>query len=103
MFVNLTPHEIHEVTTDFRLPSSGVARICMESRVVRVEAGIPISQSVPVGAITGLPAPVQGTTYIVSALCLNAIDASRTDCVAPGDVVRNELGTVIGCRGFRQK
>lgn len=57
------------------------------------------------GAVQGLPEPVEGTTYVVSALVLAAAKQSgRTDCVAPAtghpDCKRNEAGQIISVPGF---
>ena len=80
MFINLTPHEIYETVTGLRIPTTSVARVRQCSREIAV---------------------IDGVIYIVSALALNAVPADRTDVVAPGNAVRNELGIVIGCAGFR--
>lgn len=101
MFVNLTPHQIDEQTTGLSIPSTGTARIKMQSRVIDTVEGVPLYHSYYVGNLEGLPEPVEGVIYIVSALALNAIPADRTDVVAPGDAVRDETGRVIGCKGFR--
>ena len=104
MFINLTPHEIYETVTGLRIQSAGrayIARVDQCSKNVRVVDGVQIFRSDYEGAIGGLPEPVDGVIYIVSALALNAVPADRTDVVAPGNAVRNELGVVIGCAGFR--
>ena len=101
MFVNLTPHQIDEQTTGLSIPSSGIARIKMQSRIIDTIDGVPLFHSYYVGNLEGLPEPVEGTIYIVSALALNAVPADRTDVVAPGDAVRDSEGHVIGCKGFR--
>ena len=101
MFVNLTPHQIDEQTTGLSIPPSGIARINMRSRIIDTVDGVPLFHSCYVGNLEGLPEPVEGTIYIVSALALNAVPAERTDVVAPGDVVRDDKGRVIGCKGFR--
>ena len=101
MFVNLTPHQIDEQTTGLSIPSTGIARIKMQSRVIDTVEGVPLYHSYYVGNLEGLPEPVEGVIYIVSALALNAVPADRTDVVAPGDAVRDEAGRVIGCKGFR--
>ena len=103
MFINLTPHEINEVTTGTVIQSTGVARVTQNTAKVAELGRIPIYRTdFDPSTIEGLPAPRKGVTYIVSALVLNAI-GDRTDCVAPGNAVRDEQGRVIGCRGFRTK
>ncbi len=101
-FINLTPHDINEVTTGLTIPSKGVARVRSATRIVGIVDNINIYQSVFDGTIENLPDPVPGTIYIVSALALNAVPAYRTDVVAPGNLIRNEQGQAIGCQGFRR-
>ena len=101
MFINLTPHEIYETVTGLRIPTTNVARVRQCSKDVAVVDGVQIFRSDYEGSIQGLPEPQDGVIYIVSALALNAVPADRTDVVAPGNAVRNELGIVIGCAGFR--
>lgn len=101
MFVNLTPHQINEQTTGLSIPSSGVARVKIKSRIIDTIDDVPLFHSYYAGNLEGLPEPVEGVIYVVSALALNAVPADRTDVVAPGDVVRDDKGRVIGCKGFR--
>ena len=101
MFINLTPHQIDEQITGLSIPSSGIARIKIQSRVIDTIDGVPLYHSYYVGNLEGLPEPVDGIIYVVSALALNAVPSERTDVVAPGDVVRDDKGRVIGCKGFR--
>jgi len=102
-FVNLTPHEIHEATTDLIIPSTGIARINMASKEVANYDGISIYKSEYTGSLQGLPAPKVDTIYIVSALTLNAVPSYRTDVVAPGNLIRDEHGKPSACQGFRIK
>ena len=102
MFINLTPHEIHEMVTNRKIPSSGrKARVKGASVQVATIDGVPIYRSTFENTLKGLPEPVDGVTYIVSALTLNAIPEHRTDVVAPGNTVRDKRGKAIGCQGFR--
>ena len=100
-FINLTPHEIHEVYTDQRIPSTGLARIDMVSTEVDKYDNVPIYRSEYKGSLQGLPEPKEGVIYIVSALALNAVPSYRNDVVAPGSLVRDKDGNPNGCRGFR--
>ena len=101
MFINLTPHEINELDSGLVIPSSGVARVGQCSTNVRIVDGVQIFRSDYEGTIENLPEPVEGVTYIVSALTLNAVPLDRTDVVAPGNAIRDKGKTVIGCRGLR--
>lgn len=102
-YVNLTAHTINEVTSGMSIPTSGrVCRVKATTVKIKEHVGIPL-YSTEFGEVEGLPEPVTGVMYIVSALALNAIDSSRTDCVAPGNLQRNENGQPVGCVGFRLK
>jgi hypothetical protein len=101
VFVNLTPHAINEVTSGRTFePSGEVARVATEMKDAGGVDGIPFFRAV-YGEVEGLPAPkYDGTVYIVSGMVLAAI-SDRTDCVAPGELVRDENGKPVGCRGFK--
>jgi hypothetical protein len=98
--INLTPHDINvivdgDVTV---IPRDGtVARVNQISTVVDKINGIPVSV-VRFGDVVGLPDPVPGVIWIVSALVKQAVN--RSDVVSPGELVRNSDGNVIGCKGF---
>ena len=100
-FVNLTPHVLNIIEEDgsvYTLPASGqVARIETTRNVAYVMDGIEIFETV-YGQVTGLPERQPDTAYIVSALVAQA--AKRSDVYSPGELVRNEAGQVIGCRGL---
>ena len=101
-FVNLTPHKINEVTTGQSFEPSGmIARVKSSTTKVGEHLGCPIYTS-EFGEIEGLPEAQSNVMYIVSALALNAIDSSRTDVVAPGNLQRDQSGNPIGCVGFRR-
>lgn len=100
--INLTPHTLNildgkgEILT---LAATGqVARVA-ETRVPSGEIdGIPVD-GLRFGEVTGLPAPQDGVTYIVSALVAKAT-ANRADVVSPGAPVRDDTGQIIGARGL---
>lgn len=103
--VNLTPHPLNvfglngAVTT---LAPAGKAPRLAVSREARpsFEAdGNTFAVVRPtLGAVEGLPAPVKGTFFVVSALVAEA--AKRPDLLSPGELVRDGAGNVIGCKGF---
>ena len=102
-FINLTSHTINEVTTGQEFPTTGrVARTKTFTDEVDNIEGCPI-YTTETGELYGLPQRVEGVTYIVSALALNAVPSDRTDVVAPGNLQRDEHGKPIGCMGFRRK
>lgn len=104
-FVNLTPHEIvvqiGEEEKSF--PASGtVARVTSQMKEVGTVAGIPVKSQI-FGEVEGLPAPEEGTVYIVSALVLaRAKEAGRTDVIAPNtaQAIRDEQGRIVAVPGF---
>jgi hypothetical protein len=102
-FINLTNHTINEVSQGLTIQPSGiVARIKQSTIKTSEHNGIPIFTSIFNG-IEGLPKPVKGTIYIVSALALNAVPADRLDVYSPGNVVRDSEGKVTGCFGLRAR
>lgn len=90
--VNLTPHEIGLALEDQGVfvvvpPSGTVARVASTPGAAGRIPGVPV----PVmgrqvwGAVTGLPDPVEGVTYIVSAIVLGRPEClDRDDVVGPG-------------------
>jgi len=107
MIVNCTPHQINirpEGLPEVVVPPSGVVpRVSVEQKIIAIIEGIPVV-STQYGAVEGLPDPVEGTVYIVSALVLSALVGSRPDCVAPDtsptSAVRNENGQIVAVRRF---
>jgi hypothetical protein len=96
--VNLTPHEVRVLSEDGEviaiLPTSGtIARVGETATLV---SGI--VWAVEPGAITGLPAPVEGKMYVCSGMVAAA--AKRKDVVSPYGLVRDSNGQPIGCKGF---
>jgi hypothetical protein len=103
--VNLTPHAIAlqgadgEITT---IPPSGqVARVATTTAMTGYTvAGLPV-QITAAGAVTGLPAPANGTVYLVSGMVLAALAGTgRCDVVAPATgpndgAIRNDQGHIV--------
>lgn len=100
--VNLTPHDLNVVVAenDIRLvPKSGaVARVATTRAAGDSVDGIPTFLTT-FGAVEGLPSATPDTIYIVSALVASRC-ADRADVFAPGELVRDGNGNVVGCRGF---
>lgn len=112
--VNLTPHPVrlykadtpdqvdnpdHGVVLTLE-PSGEVARLSEsvtgEETVLNDEVEIPVSL-VSYAEVEGLPDPQQGVAYVVP--LMTALAASgRQDLLVPYEQVRNEEGTVVGCR-----
>ena len=100
--INLTPHDI-VITDGPTFPPSGtVARVSVQQVDVGDINGIPVKTQT-FGDIVGLPAPQDGTVFIVSAIVLAAAKAvGRTDVVAPdtSNAVRNDQGHIVSVPGF---
>ena len=98
--VNLTPHTVKLVNElgVLELYSQGVARVSSTQTEIGRVIGVPVVKAT-FGEVTGLPEPVEGTMYVVSALVRGALP-DRTDLVSPGDPVRDEAGNVIGAKSL---
>lgn len=110
MLVNLTPHEVRIFNEEGKWliaaipPSGAVARVSVERKLWRYLDTAEASMWIPVmvgsyGPVVGLPDPVPGTVYIVSAMVRQAVP-DRVDVLSPGELIRNEAGQPIGCRGL---
>ena len=102
-FVNLTPHQlnVHDNQGNvITLPSSGKVRLSTEYKKVETVHGIDIF-TCEYGEIEGLPEPQDGKIYVVSGLVKQAVP-NRRDVVSPGELVRDEHGRPVGCRGLRR-
>ena len=103
--VNLTPHALtlRADGTDHVLPPSGtVARVSSIPGALENVSGVPVpvASATIFGDIEGLPAPVDGTLFIVSAMVLSALRGSRPDVVGPGtgpadNAVRDDKGRIV--------
>ena len=105
--VNLTPHPINiygnrsvEVGPQEVIPPSGTV-----ARIATIELGTqtgdgPWYELVQYGQADGLPPRQDGTKYVVSLVV--ALAVHRDDLLAPYVEVRNDTGTMIGCRYLQQ-
>jgi hypothetical protein len=101
-FVNLTPHDINIVTDNgiVTIPRSGKVARCntISSLGGRID-GIPL-YATRYGDVIDLPPMTQEKIlYIVSAM-VKQKEYTRNDLVSPGELVRDEKGNVIGCKGL---
>jgi hypothetical protein len=106
MFVNMTPHAINLLTSE----GENIATIEPSGSMIRLD-----EEWSPIGTfdIDGhsvdllhceyssgeIPEPVEGTTFIVSAMVANAFP-ERKDFVMVAKTVRDENGRIIGCTAF---
>lgn len=113
--VNLTPHpvRIYKEDTPDRVedlddgvmtvlePSGALARLSesvIGEETVLTDEGVEIPVStVSYAEVEGLPAPQQGTVYVVPLMTALAA-AERDDLLVPYEQVRNREGAVVGCR-----
>jgi hypothetical protein len=102
--VNLTPHEVTILAgeaTPFVIlgPSGVVARCSVTSRQLDPLFGvIPVATS-ELGEVTGLPEQEDGIALVVSRIVAEALP-ERSDLYFPGEVVRDEKGNIVACRGL---
>ena len=100
--INLTPHAItvnNGTVSKVYEPSGMVARVNTESKVIGSVDGFEIVANTVTG--DNLPAPVDGTYYIVSTMVLG-LRPDRKDLLAPntGQAKRNEQGHIVSVPGF---
>lgn len=104
--INLTPHTINICAEDGSIirsyESKGIARAKQTAEVVGNLDGVELV-SMKFGATEDLPAPEDGTYYIVSVITANAAKAegrTTSDLVITADPVRDAANRIIGCRRF---
>jgi len=101
-FVNCTPHEIRLVVgegEEFTFPPSGtIVRVETDSEPVLHVGRATIMTEFP-GKVVGLPDPIPGKFFIVSAMVRVACP-DRLDVVSPGAPMRDVEGRIIGCGAF---
>lgn len=100
-FINLTPHDINIVTDNgiVTIPRSGtVARCTTFTQLHSVVDGIKLFAA-RFGDVVDLPSPTSGVFYIVSML-VKQQEYNRLDLLSPGELVRDDKGTVVGCKGL---
>lgn len=105
--INCTPHAINIHREDGTIltvePSGDFARVATNIENVELSgvAGIKVVKTTfDTSKVEGLPAPKEGVIYIVSLITLNALKGIRTDLVAPGNLIRDEGGNIVGCDGL---
>ena len=116
-FINLTPHNINILEDDavkMVIPPNGKSlRIACEFVEVRKQYDVTmyraeygdfvlVENANTDNRTLGLPPRIPDFVYIVSGQCLEALrDLDRNDFAAPGELVRNENGQPIGCKGLK--
>ncbi len=101
-FINLTPHALNVEGLGTIQASGIIARVSVTQLDVGTRGGVRLRTSVK-GEVVGIPAPAEGTIYIVSGMVLDALGGTRKgDVVAPdtgSDAIR-ENGQIMAVRGF---
>ena len=103
--INCTPHIVRIINSKNKVlrifeKGSQLIRIKETTEKVGEINGIPIYNKV-FGDTENLPKEKEYTYLIVSRLVRNA-NPIRKDLLVPNEVVRNDLGEVIGCKSFTQ-
>lgn len=103
--INLTPHAINIISeegTKTIEPSGKLARVQTELHYTGSRHGIEFFCSI-FGDIEGLPEEKDNHIFIVSGMVLSAIigATTRDDVFAPADLVMDNEGKIIGCKGLR--
>lgn len=96
--INLTPHEIN-IEGQKAILSSGIARCKEIINIVDNFDGIDIIEK-NFGEVYDLPAPEENTIYIVSIIVASALKGKRNDVYIPGEIIRNDIGQIIGCKNI---
>ena len=102
--VNLTPHALKVFAADSKtlvqeIPATGVVPRCQQvNSLINEEEGIGY-YATSYGEVVGLPEPEENTLLVVSFMVRQALP-ERKDLVSPGDLVRDEAGVILGCKGF---
>jgi len=87
------------MTLEQTFPSEGVARVAVtETPLHRTYSGVVLVRQ-KFGNVTGLPDAEEGFLLIVSALVKSALP-DRRDLVSPASLVRDDDGSIIGCRSL---
>jgi hypothetical protein len=103
-FINLTPHALNIFDSQgenlvIELPPSGsVARVSSSYQQVGEESDVPLFVT-EYGDVEGLPEPASDTICIVSLLVRAALP-DRIDLASPGDLIRDDQGHPVGCKGL---
>lgn len=103
--INMTPHDIILINGGQKvvIKASGMlARVSTETvRTGEVSVdgmAIPTTET-RFGEVEGLPAPEDGTVFVVSSLVAQRCK-NRNDVFIPNESIRDDKGRIIGCRSL---
>lgn len=103
-FKNLTPHVINIIENNAVVrtfphnPNDPIPRCSSSSVRIMDMIDIPLYQTV-FGEVENLPDQTPTTFLIVSALVRTQLP-TRLDLISPSQLVRDDAGVIIGCKGF---
>ena len=96
---NFTPHDIN-IEGQEPIKSEGIIRCKEIVDIVGEHAGVTLIKKT-FGGLEGLPAPEEGTLFVVNIVAAAAAkEIGRTDCVVPGEIIRDDEGKIIGCKNL---
>ena len=110
-FINLTPHVINvqPAASDALVPIPPSGNIARVSKVSTLKGHLDtLFGSIELfsdefGDVEGVPDPEEGVLLIVSGLvAAHPTISGRDDVIRPGDLIRDENGRPIGCKGFKR-
>ena len=103
MIKNYTPHLVRIIMRDgsekIFTPSGVVPRVSQTSKLVKELGGVEIYES-SYGEVQDLPEARPDVFLIVSAIVKIACP-DRPDLLSPGELIRDDQGKVVGCKGLR--
>lgn len=104
--VNCTPHDISVIDDTGHAVATfpGVmdcARVDLRVESTETICGVPVIKKSCVSD-SGLPEPQYNTLYIVSSVFAQYAPSDRDDLLVVYRPIRDENGSVIGCRGFER-
>jgi len=97
MIKNLTPHEVNINGVIFP-PSGIIARVSQKNIVIGEFDEITLIRAL-YGDVVDLPEYKYDELLIVSAMVRTALP-DRYDLASPGDLIRDEVGSIIGCKNL---
>ena len=99
--INTTPHAITDVVSGMTFPSDPNHQIRIsETLVPRGFLGsIPLF-SRTFGELYNLPLDTKPNQYYLVSLLVKQARPQRSDLLSPGELIRDEKGVIIGCKGF---
>jgi hypothetical protein len=102
IIINKTPHPLNLVNLQGDVviiaPTLPAARVEAPRTGIDPVAGFPVSY-VTLGKVVDLPEPQPDTIYVVSSMVLDRVP-DRVDVFAPGELIRDDDGRVIGANGL---